>query len=317
MWAAWVFELDESYDRALAELELADSLGVETELENLAARRMVLLAEAGRREEALQLADSLRTADIFADTRLIDPFVWMYGGAMLSLYLVNGDWTNAGGLLDELSAPVKAIAPSLGEVATGLLCSAMSPIPLRREASSRILYEIRAYPSTESMEDCLLALLETVRGDADPTLRSELAAEAIDGADSLLVGAERHDLAIALAIGAVVADSTEGTLLRALATFIRITELDPDNMNALYQVGRTALFANTQLDLAVRSFRRYLEHEQQPGAPSHAGAHWRLGMVYELRGMIEEARAEYEAALVLDPNYTAARDALAKLPPQR
>ncbi len=313
MWAAWVLELDESYDRALAELEIADSLGVETELENLTARRMVLLAEAGRRTEARELADSLRTAGLFATPRLIDPFLWVHGGAMFSLYLVNGEWANASGLMDELSAPLTAIAPTLGEVVVAVMCSPMSPRPLRRAALSRILHEIRAYPSTESMEDCLDVLLETAWGEADPALRAELAAEAVDAANSLLASTERHNLAYALAIDAVAADTTEGTLLRALAAFRRLTELDPENMGALYQVGRMALLAQTDLDLAVRSFRRYLDHEQRPGTPSHASAHWRLGMVYELQDKTADARAEYEAALALDPDNVRAREALEKL----
>ncbi len=316
MWAAWVLELEEFYDRALAELEIADSLGVETELENLTARRMVLLAEAGRHPEALQLSDSLRTAGLFANPRLIDPFVWVYGGAAFSLYLINGDWANASGLMDELSGPLTAIAPALGEMIIATLCSATSPKPLRREALSRILHEIRAYPSTESMEDCLGALFEAAWSEADPALRAELAADAVDAADSLLTSTEHHNLAFTLAIDAIGADSTEETLLRALATFRRITELDPDNMAALYQVGRMALFAETDLDLAIRSFLRYLEHEQQPGAPSYVAAHWRLGMVYELQGKIDEARTAYEAALKLDPDYVPAREALAKLSPK-
>ncbi|MFQ6046892.1 MAG: hypothetical protein ACE5PT_11140, partial [Gemmatimonadales bacterium] len=64
MWAARLFELEESYDEALSELATADSLGVETELENLAARRMVLLAKSGRRAEASQLSDSLKAKGI-------------------------------------------------------------------------------------------------------------------------------------------------------------------------------------------------------------------------------------------------------------
>ncbi len=84
-------------------------------------------------------------------------------------------------------------------------------------------------------------------------------------------------------------------------------------MAALYQLGRTALFAKTDLDLAARSFKQYLEHEQQPENPSHAAARWRLGMVYELQGRIDEARAEYEAALRLDPSFARAGEALGKL----
>ncbi|NIM48617.1 MAG: serine hydrolase [Gemmatimonadales bacterium] len=166
----------------------------------------------------------------------------------------------------------------------------------------------------------LIDLLLDAKLDADGKpypWRAEVAAGVLNGADSLVTHTDRYSLASALAHRAIAIDSTEGTLLRALGVFKRITQLDPQSIYALYAVGRTALLANTDLDLAVRSFKQYLEHEQQPEIPSHAAARWRLGMVYELQGRIEEARAEYEAALRLDPSFARAGEALGKLLPKR
>ena len=59
--------------------------------------------------------------------------------------------------------------------------------------------------------------------------------------------------------------------------------------------------------------RRYLEAGQfDPGA-TEAHAHWRLGMILEKRGDVAGARAEYEAALRLEPKLTDAKRALDRM----
>ena len=316
IWASRVYELDGSFERALSELAIADSLGVETELENLTGRRMVLLAKSRRLAEALHLADSLDNAGVFAT---FDLGLYEYAASAVSLYMLNGDYDEANSLIErmrnaavELGIPINIAQ----EVTVSSLCALATPVPLRVDVVNAVLDNITAFPAAKSMEMCAGELIEGAFAVANDEIRAQLASKALHAADSLAVNPDRRDFAFELAIAAVQADSTDGTLLTALETFQRIVEFEPEQMDAVYQVGRTALFAKTDLDLAVRSFLLYLEHEQQPGTPSHAAAQWRLGMVYELQGMIDEARAEYEAALKLDPNFAAAEAALAKLPPK-
>ena len=61
------------------------------------------------------------------------------------------------------------------------------------------------------------------------------------------------------------------------------------------------------------ALKRYLAATPGPNDPPLAAAHWRLGMIYELMVRKVDARAEYEAALKIDPKYAEAKSALSKL----
>jgi tetratricopeptide (TPR) repeat protein len=75
----------------------------------------------------------------------------------------------------------------------------------------------------------------------------------------------------------------------------------PEEKGLLYQVGRSYIFAEDSLDKAERCFKTYLQFEPRFGAPDLAAAHWRLGMVYDLKGETDLAIAELEEAIRLDP----------------
>jgi tetratricopeptide (TPR) repeat protein len=88
---------------------------------------------------------------------------------------------------------------------------------------------------------------------------------------------------------------------------------DPQSFDALYQIGRTAALSGQRLDRGAEALRRYLGHTPSPESPPLANAHYRLGMVYERQGNKPGARAEYRAALALDPKLDDAKEALKKL----
>jgi len=102
---------------------------------------------------------------------------------------------------------------------------------------------------------------------------------------------------------------------QALAEFDEALKANPDDYSALYQVGRLAAVSGQFVDRGVTSLRRCLElpAPTAPNLPSHAAAQWRLGMLLEKKSDPAGARAAYEAALKLDPNFTAAAEALKKL----
>ncbi len=87
----------------------------------------------------------------------------------------------------------------------------------------------------------------------------------------------------------------------AAEVFEKLVEKYPDEMPALYQVGRSYVFAKDSLKKAERCFKQYLQVEPKRNAPNWAGAHWRLGMVYDLQGKTDLAIAELEEAVRLDP----------------
>ena len=87
----------------------------------------------------------------------------------------------------------------------------------------------------------------------------------------------------------------------------------PDDMAATYQVGRVAAITGRSLDRGESALRTYLNRTPPPGQPSHAAAHWRLGMILEALNRIDEAREQYEAALRLEPDQSEAKAALRSL----
>ncbi len=88
----------------------------------------------------------------------------------------------------------------------------------------------------------------------------------------------------------------------------------PDHMPAHYQLGRLAAITGRNLERGATALQGYLQYTPKAGEPEIAAAHWRLGMVQEKRGDQAAARAEYEAALRLAPDFAAVREALARLP---
>ena len=88
---------------------------------------------------------------------------------------------------------------------------------------------------------------------------------------------------------------------------------DADYMGAYYQIARTAIFAGDNLERGIDCLQLYLTKDVQPGQPSWAHAHWRLGMLHEKAGDIEMAKKEYQAALDLDSSIKDAKEALDRL----
>jgi tetratricopeptide (TPR) repeat protein len=88
----------------------------------------------------------------------------------------------------------------------------------------------------------------------------------------------------------------------AIEVFKDILARKPDEMNAIFQVGKICVITENDLDEAEHCFKRYLEVEAPPNAPDWAAAHWRLGMVYDLQGKVELALAELRKAVELAPH---------------
>jgi tetratricopeptide (TPR) repeat protein len=75
----------------------------------------------------------------------------------------------------------------------------------------------------------------------------------------------------------------------------------PEERGLLYQVGRSYVLSEDSLDKAERCFKQYLQTEPKKNQPGWAAAHWRLGMVYDLKGEKDLAIVELEEAVRLDP----------------
>ena len=97
---------------------------------------------------------------------------------------------------------------------------------------------------------------------------------------------------------------------RILATAERAV---PDNLTAHYQAARTLLGDGREYARAEDLLRRYLANEPEIGAPTHAHAYWRLGLVIEKQGRRPEALAAVETALRLKPDLDDAKKDLKRL----
>ncbi len=87
----------------------------------------------------------------------------------------------------------------------------------------------------------------------------------------------------------------------------------PETRGPAYQAGRLLLSEGTNLPVAERCFRHYLEIEPEPGNPTLAHAHWRLAQVLEKENRKDEAIAELRTALRLKPDLDDAKKDLKRL----
>jgi Tfp pilus assembly protein PilF len=85
-------------------------------------------------------------------------------------------------------------------------------------------------------------------------------------------------------------------------------------LSAHYQFGRVGALSGQRLDDSERSLKRWMERAPPGTSPRRiARTRSRLGMVYARQGKNELARAEFEAALKLNPRDADAKEGLSKL----
>jgi tetratricopeptide (TPR) repeat protein len=100
----------------------------------------------------------------------------------------------------------------------------------------------------------------------------------------------------------------------AFATYDRMLKQFPNEMNVHFQIGRTAALSGEQLERGEKELRVWIGAPPKDAALiTRAGAHHRLGMIYEHQGRKDLARSEYQQALAIDPRSVNAKKSLAAL----
>lgn len=99
-------------------------------------------------------------------------------------------------------------------------------------------------------------------------------------------------------------------IAQALAEFTAALGRHPRNQDVRYQLGRAAAITGQRLEQGEQALRAYLAEPAPIGSPTHAAAHWRLGLILLARSDREGARRELEAALALEPQLAEAKAAL-------
>jgi tetratricopeptide (TPR) repeat protein len=112
-------------------------------------------------------------------------------------------------------------------------------------------------------------------------------------------------------LGVVYASAQRWKDLDAILT--RSEKNVPDDFGTHYQTAKVLLTTGKELPRAEQYFRKYLTIEPEAGAPSWAGAHWRLGQVLEKEGRKADAIAEVEQAVKMQPDLKAAKEDLNRM----
>jgi tetratricopeptide (TPR) repeat protein len=99
----------------------------------------------------------------------------------------------------------------------------------------------------------------------------------------------------------------------AFALLVNLRRSHPGAIAATYQIGRAAAMSGLELEQGEAALKEYLH--RSPGeedAPLWA-AHWRLGQIFERKGDRAAARAEFAAALQLNPTQPQLLEAMARV----
>jgi tetratricopeptide (TPR) repeat protein len=100
---------------------------------------------------------------------------------------------------------------------------------------------------------------------------------------------------------------------KAFALYEEEVKKDNTNMGNIYQLGRLSAVSGLKLEQGEAHLKKYLTYKPKENEPTHAGAHMRLGNIYEKKGNKAEAKRAYENSLKLDPNMKEAKEGLTRV----
>ncbi|MFA5057973.1 MAG: tetratricopeptide repeat protein [Opitutaceae bacterium] len=105
----------------------------------------------------------------------------------------------------------------------------------------------------------------------------------------------------------------DGKYPEAFAALDSLRRSHPDARDALYQIGRVAALSGQRLEQGEAALKEYLAHTPGENQSPLWAAHWRLGQIFEKKGDAASARAEYAAALKLNPSQPQLVEALERV----
>ena len=302
LWASRVYELVGLNTAALEYLDAAESLGVESDLENKSGRRVVLLAKVGRVHEAAIVADSLLGTGYFGALFTKTPFNFHSALWATHVYLLTGQPDKVAAVVDAHGSVQRLCGIEPAEFATRVEI----PDTLGAVIADAVIALMREGSELPLVRRCLVYALV---GAAVRAGRPDFTRPAFDN----FIEGRELDAAVEMAVVSINWDTTVAGRLEVFEQLRRIVEIEAANLGALYHIGKIGALTGQELDVAQASLEEYLQHPPRENGTSHAGAHWRLGMIHEHRGDYDGARAAYEESLRLDPEFAAAKAALEKL----
>ena len=100
---------------------------------------------------------------------------------------------------------------------------------------------------------------------------------------------------------------------KAFNLFEEGVKKNPEDMLAIYQIGKTSALSGQRLDRGEECLRKYLTYTPKQNEPSHAGANMRLAQIMEKRGKKSEAKKLYELAIKSDDTLKEAKEGLERV----
>ena len=101
--------------------------------------------------------------------------------------------------------------------------------------------------------------------------------------------------------------------VEAFGLFDEALAANPNDYTTLYQLGRLSAMTGQRIDQGIAHLQHCLTLEPPTGQPGHAPVNWRIGNLLEKKADKAGAKAAYEAALAIDPNFVRAIEDLRKL----
>ena len=101
--------------------------------------------------------------------------------------------------------------------------------------------------------------------------------------------------------------------VEAFGLFDEALAANPNDYTTLYQLGRLSAMTGQRIDQGIANLQHCLTLEPATGQPGHAPVNWRIGNLLEKKPDKAGAKAAYEAALAIDPNFVRAIEDLRKL----
>ena len=279
---------------AEAHSKLADALGAKLLSSNAGTMEKISLAHRFRKEIDRTLELDPNDLDALQD---LAQFYWHAPG------MVGGDKQKARQTADRLYK----ISPARGAVARADF-AADDADPKRRAAAVQAIWRDGVAATPQDYEARAALAAAYLEGDPDAGQFASAEAEA--------------KRALALDPSRVTAYAVLATVYARAA---RWPEADavvkqahdrvPDDRTPQYQAAVAILTTNQnqQLGRAEQMLRDYLNQPPEGQAPSHAGAHWRLGQVLERQGRKADAVRELQIAVQQDSSLDAAKKDLKRL----
>ena len=100
---------------------------------------------------------------------------------------------------------------------------------------------------------------------------------------------------------------------KAFEAFDKILSMKADEQSVHYYIGKTCALSGQQLKRGEESLETYLKTKPWYIMPPLSAAHLHLATIYERQGRTDEARAEYQSVLKLNPACSGAKDRLRRL----